>query len=77
MARLRTPVTGCPWDLEQTLESLRPYLVEEAFEVLEAIDTGAVDEHRQELGDLLLQVVFQARVREEEGQEKEEYREAQ
>jgi MazG family protein len=67
MARLRTPGTGCPWDLEQTLESLRPYLVEEAFEVLEAIDTGAVDDHRQELGDLLLQVVFQSRVREEQG----------
>lgn len=67
MARLRTPETGCPWDLAQDIESLRPYLLEEAFEVLEAMDEGDVVEHRKELGDLLLQIVFQARVREEEG----------
>lgn len=68
MARLRTPGTGCPWDLEQDLASLRPYLIEEAYEVLEAMDSGDVAEHRKELGDLLLQIVFQARLREEEGQ---------
>lgn len=67
MARLRTPVTGCPWDLEQDIKSLRPYLIEEAYEVLEAMDGGDVTEHRKELGDLLLQIVFQARIREEEG----------
>jgi MazG family protein len=66
MARLRSP-GGCPWDLEQNLDSLRPYLIEEAYEVLEALDHGDVAEHRKELGDLLLQVVFQARLREEEG----------
>lgn len=66
MARLRSP-GGCPWDLEQTLATLRPYLIEEAYEVLEAIDDGDVQEHRKELGDLLLQVIFQARLREEEG----------
>jgi MazG family protein len=67
MARLRSP-GGCPWDLEQTLESIRPYLIEEAFEVLEAIDDNDVREHRKELGDLLLQIVFQARLREENGE---------
>lgn len=66
MARLRGP-GGCPWDREQTLASLKPYLVEEAYEVLEAIDQGGVEEHREELGDLLLQVVFQAELRREEG----------
>ncbi len=66
MARLRDKEKGCPWDLEQDLKSLRPYLIEEAYEVLEAIDQGDVEEHRKELGDLLLQVVFQARLREEE-----------
>lgn len=67
MARLRTPGTGCPWDLEQDLRTLRPYLIEEAYEVLEAIDDNDPAEHRKELGDLLLQIVFQARLREEEG----------
>jgi tetrapyrrole methylase family protein/MazG family protein len=66
MARLRAP-DGCPWDLEQDLQSLRPYVLEETYEVLEAIDAGDVDAHREELGDLLLQIVFQARLREEEG----------
>ena len=66
MARLRAP-DGCPWDLEQTLESLRPYLLEETYEVLEAIDAGDGGAHREELGDLLLQIVFQARLREEAG----------
>jgi len=66
MARLRGP-DGCPWDREQTLETLRPYVLEETYEVLEAIDDGNSEEHREELGDLLLQIVFQARIAEEEG----------
>jgi len=66
MARLRSP-GGCPWDREQTLTSLRPYVLEETYEVLEAIDGGDVREHREELGDLLLQIVFQAQLRSEEG----------
>ena len=66
MARLRAP-DGCPWDLEQTLETLRPYVLEETYEVLEAIDAGDVPAHREELGDLLLQIVFQCRLREEDG----------
>jgi MazG family protein len=67
MARLRGP-DGCPWDREQTLASLRPYVLEETYEVLEAIDAGDPREHCEELGDLLLQVVFQARLAEEAGQ---------
>jgi len=66
MARLRAP-GGCPWDRKQTIESLKPYLLEEAYEVLGAIEKGDWDELRDELGDLLLQVVFQARVAEDEG----------
>lgn len=66
MQRLRAP-NGCPWDREQTLESLRPYVIEEAYEVLEAIESGDADAHRDELGDLLLQVVFQAQIRAEAG----------
>jgi len=61
MDRLRSP-GGCPWDREQTHRSLAPYLLEEAYETLEAIDTGDRDHLREELGDLLLQVVFHARV---------------
>jgi len=59
MRRLLAP-DGCPWDREQTLESLRPYVIEEAHEVVDAIDAGSPEELREELGDLLLQVVFQA-----------------
>jgi len=59
--------SGCPWDREQTLETLRPYAVEEVYEVIDAIDRGDVDDHCEELGDLLLQVVFQAQLRREEG----------
>jgi tetrapyrrole methylase family protein/MazG family protein/ATP diphosphatase len=59
MQRLLAP-DGCPWDREQTLESLRPYVVEEAHEVVEAIDSGTPEELCEELGDLLLQIVFQA-----------------
>jgi MazG family protein len=66
MERLRGP-DGCPWDREQTLQTLRPYVLEETYEVLEAIDGGDVREHREELGDLLLQIVFQAQLRKEEG----------
>ena len=65
MAGLRAP-DGCPWDREQTLESLRPYLLEEAYEVLEAIDSGDPAQHCDELGDLLLQVVFQSQLRAED-----------
>jgi tetrapyrrole methylase family protein/MazG family protein len=66
MHRLRAP-GGCPWDREQTLSSLRPYVLEETYEVLEAIDAGDVAAHREELGDLLLQIVFQAELRQEAG----------
>ena len=66
MARLRGP-GGCPWDREQTLSSLRPYLLEETYEVLEAIDAGDPREHCEELGDLLLQIVFQAQLTKEAG----------
>jgi MazG family protein len=66
MQRLRAP-DGCPWDREQTLASLRPYVLEETYEVLEAIDADDVAGHREELGDLLLQIVFQAELRREAG----------
>jgi MazG family protein len=66
MAQLRGP-EGCPWDREQTPESLRPYLVEEVYEVLEAIDGGDGEAVRDELGDLLLQVVFQSQLAAEAG----------
>jgi nucleoside triphosphate diphosphatase len=66
MARLRGP-GGCPWDREQTLSSLRPYLLEETYEVLEAIDAGDPREHCEELGDLLLQIVFQTQLTKEAG----------
>lgn len=66
MARLRGE-DGCPWDRAQDLASLKPYLVEEAYEVLDAIDAGDPRAHEEELGDLLLQVVFQAEIRRQEG----------
>jgi tetrapyrrole methylase family protein/MazG family protein len=66
MARLRGP-GGCPWDHEQSHQSLRPYILEEAYETLEAIDSGSPDQLRQELGDLLLQVVFHAQMAAEAG----------
>lgn len=59
---------GCPWDKKQDLESLRPYVLEEAYEVVEAIDMSDMDMLKEELGDLLLQVVFQARLAEEKGE---------
>src|SRR5213594_5148138 len=66
MARLRSP-GGCPWDREQTPESLRPYVLEEAYEVLEALDRGDAEALRDELGDLLLQIVFQSQLATEAG----------
>ncbi len=67
MAALRTPVTGCPWDLEQTFATIAPYTIEEAYEVADAIERGDISDLRDELGDLLLQVVFHARLAEEQG----------
>ena len=65
MAALRTPGTGCPWDLEQDFATIAPYTIEEAYEVTDAIARGDLDDLREELGDLLLQVVFHARMAEE------------
>ena len=65
-ARLRAP-NGCPWDIEQTHLSLRTYLIEEAYEVLQALETGDDGKFAEELGDLLLQVVFHAQIASEEG----------
>jgi ATP diphosphatase len=67
MAALRTPVTGCPWDLEQDFASIAPYTLEEAYEVVDAIERGDMADLKDELGDLLLQVVFHARMAEEQG----------
>jgi ATP diphosphatase len=67
MAALRTPRTGCPWDLEQDFASIAPYTLEEAYEVVDAIERGDLADLRDELGDLLLQVVFHARMAEEQG----------
>ena len=67
MAALRTPVTGCPWDLEQTFKTIAPYTIEEAHEVADAIERGSLPELKDELGDLLLQVVYHARMADEAG----------
>ncbi|OGN42914.1 MAG: nucleoside triphosphate pyrophosphohydrolase [Caulobacterales bacterium RIFCSPHIGHO2_01_FULL_70_19] len=67
MARLRDPERGCPWDVEQTFETIAPYTLEEAYEVADAIERGDWDELKSELGDLLFQVVFHARMAEEQG----------
>jgi nucleoside triphosphate diphosphatase len=67
MAALRTPVTGCPWDLAQTSASIAPYTIEEAYEVADAIARKDVEDLRDELGDLLLQVIFHSRIAEESG----------
>jgi ATP diphosphatase len=67
MAALRTPATGCPWDLEQNFSTIAPYTIEEAYEVADAIQRGDIADLRDELGDLLLQVVFHARMAEEAG----------
>jgi ATP diphosphatase len=67
MAALRTPVTGCPWDVEQTFQTIVPYTIEEAYEVADAVERGDLVDLRDELGDLLLQVVFHARMAQEQG----------
>src|SRR5882724_8807591 len=67
MAALRTPGSGCPWDLEQNFETIAPYTLEEAYEVADAIARGDLTDLREELGDLLLQVVFHARMAQEQG----------
>lgn len=67
MAALRHPETGCEWDVEQNFQSIAPYTLEEVYEVLDAIERDDKDDLREELGDLLLQVVFHARMAEEEG----------
>ena len=66
MSKLRSP-EGCPWDKEQTLHTLKPFLLEETYELLEAIDSGIPEQIKEELGDLLLQIVFQAQVAKEAG----------
>jgi len=67
MARLRHPTEGCPWDIEQSFDTIAPYTIEEAYEVADAIRQGDRGALREELGDLLLQVVYHARMAEEEG----------
>jgi ATP diphosphatase len=67
MRRLRDPDTGCPWDVEQDFKTIAPYTIEEAYEVADAIERGDLDDLRDELGDLLLQVVFHAQMADEAG----------
>ncbi len=67
MRRLRDPERGCPWDVEQTFETIAPYTIEEAYEVADAISRRSMEDLKEELGDLLLQVVFHARMAEEQG----------
>ena len=67
MGRLRDPESGCPWDRVQTFESIAPYTIEEAYEVADAIARNDPDALKDELGDLLLQVVYHARIAEEDG----------
>jgi tetrapyrrole methylase family protein/MazG family protein len=68
MRKLRDPQKGCPWDREQTIDSLKPFLIEECYELVDAIDSGDVEKHKEELGDMLLQIVFQVQLRQEAGQ---------
>ncbi|TPL51282.1 nucleoside triphosphate pyrophosphohydrolase [Mesorhizobium sp. B2-4-6] len=68
MAALRAPKTGCPWDIEQNFTTIAPYTIEEAYEVADAIARGDFDDLREELGDLLLQVVYHAQMAEEIGE---------
>ncbi len=68
MEALRQPETGCPWDIVQTFETIKPYTIEEAYEVADAIGRNDMDDLCEELGDLLLQVVFHARIAEERGE---------
>ena len=67
MARLRDPQRGCPWDREQTFSTIAPYTIEEAYEVADAVEHGEPEKLREELGDLLFQVVFHARMAQEQG----------
>lgn len=67
MAKLRSP-EGCPWDRKQTTQSLKPFLVEECYEVIDALEEGNPDKIKEELGDLLFQIVFHARIAEERGE---------
>lgn len=67
MAQLRDPKDGCPWDLQQDFESIAPYTIEEAYEVADAIERGDIAALKEELGDLLLQVVYHARMADEQG----------
>ena len=67
MARLRDPEGGCPWDVQQDFRSIAPYTIEEAYEVADAIERGDLADLRDELGDLLLQVVFHSRMAQEQG----------
>ena len=67
MARLRRPGDGCPWDLEQTLDTIKPNLIEEAYEALDAMESGNRAHLTEELGDLLLQIVFQSQIAAQEG----------
>ncbi|MDQ3160229.1 MAG: hypothetical protein M3Q51_04295, partial [Pseudomonadota bacterium] len=67
MATLRDPERGCPWDVQQTFASIAPYTIEEAYEVADAIDRGDTGALKDELGDLLLQVVFHSRMAQEQG----------
>ncbi len=67
MKALRTPGTGCPWDLQQDFASIAPYTIEEAYEVADAIQRGDLIDLKDELGDLLLQVVFHAQMAQEAG----------
>jgi len=67
MEALREPETGCPWDIVQTFETIKPYTIEEAYEVADAIERNDMDDLCEELGDLLLQVVFHSRIAEEMG----------
>lgn len=67
MASLRDPVSGCPWDIEQDFSTIAPYTIEEAYEVADAIERGAMEELASELGDLLLQVVYHAQMAAENG----------
>jgi ATP diphosphatase len=66
MAALRTPGSGCPWDLQQNFDTIVPFTIEEAYEVADAVQRGNLEDLRDELGDLLLQVVFYARMAEEQ-----------
>ena len=68
MRKLRDPQGGCPWDREQSLDTLKPFLIEECYELIDAIDSGDVEKHKEELGDMLLQIVFQVQLRQEKGE---------